>query len=275
MCPCQAWFTIFRVLNTYALAQNHSQDHGSETQSHLPTQHRAPQESARASERRQACEMNWKLHFGVHCSRLKICYCRQVEPVKPKRAYHQPSRELRIWVVDYALLNKEGREPRDVCDVLIPILREKCDHVGEDAMTHRFGTRWIRRRSKMDGVRFIGTTSTVVTTTGTTMAGGRHVTMSTGPARTREDFLQHISLQQPVKQAMQFFAESVCRDEVVLDLRLSTTKRLMGSACLRRGGKARASQRKLGATSTSTSHSSMRRRWIKKSDRRNGSPSPR
>ena len=46
---------------------------------------------------------------------------------------------------------------------------------------------------------------------------------------------------------MQFFAESVCRDKVVLDLRLTTTKRLMGSACLRRGGKARSSQRKLGA----------------------------
>ena len=76
-----------------------------------------------------------------------------------------------------------------------------------------------------------------------------------------EDFLQHIFIQQPLKQAVSFFVESVCRDEVVLDLRLSTTKRLMGSACLRRGGKTRASQRKLGATSTSTSHSSMRRRW--------------
>ena len=51
---------------------------------------------------------------------------------------------------------------------------------------------------------------------------------------------------------MQFFAESVCRDEVVLDLRLSTTKRLMASACLRRGGKARSSQRKLGASTIIT-----------------------
>ena len=90
----------------------------------------------------------------------------------------------------------------------------------------------------------------------------------TGPARTREDFPQHISIQQPLKQAMQFIAESVCRDNAVLDLRLSTTKRLMGSACLRRGGKTRASQRKLGATSTSTSHSSMRRRWNMKSQLR-------
>ena len=31
-------------------------------------------------------------------------------------------------VVDYAL-NKEGREPRDACDVLIPILRGKCGRV--------------------------------------------------------------------------------------------------------------------------------------------------
>ena len=71
----------------------------------------------------------WKLHFGFQCSRLKICHCRQVEPVKPKRAYHQPSRELRSWVVEYALLNKEGREPRYACDVLIPILRQKCGRV--------------------------------------------------------------------------------------------------------------------------------------------------
>ena len=77
-------------------------------------------------------------------------------------------------------------------------------------MTRRFGRRWIRCRSKMDGVRFIGTISTVVTTTGTTMAGGRHATRSTGPARTREDFLQHNSIHQPLKQAMQFFAESQC-----------------------------------------------------------------
>ena len=86
-----------------------------------------------------------------------------VEPAVSKRAYHQPSRELRNWVVDYALLRllqgwdhltiaqrlsawlphvfsawmstrtvrrwlqdhkKEGRQPRDACDVLTPILRE-------------------------------------------------------------------------------------------------------------------------------------------------------
>ena len=93
-----------------------------------------------------------------------------VEPVRSKRAYHQPSRDLRLWVVDYALLRhlqgwdnrviadylaawlpdvfqpwpsmrtlrrwldenkKEGREPRDACAANIPILREKCDRVGE------------------------------------------------------------------------------------------------------------------------------------------------
>ena len=113
-------------------------------------------------------------------------------------------------------------------------------------MTRRFGTRWIRRRSNMDGVRFIGTISMVVTTTGTTMVGGRRATSGS--------FLQHISIQQSLKRVTQFFAESVCRDEVVLDLFLSTAKFLMGSACVRRGGKARASQRKLGATSTPTSH---------------------
>ena len=203
----------------------------------------------------------WKLHLGLQCSRLKICHCRRLEPVKRKRAYHQPSRELRSWAFDYALLNKEGREPRDSCDVLIPILREKCGRVdaahlrqaAQRGMTRRFGTRWIRRLMQDGrGAHFIGTISTVVTTTGTTMAGGRHATSGTERARTREDFSQHISIQQPLKQAMQFFAESVCRDNALLDLRLSTTKRLMGSACLRRGGKTRASQRKLGATSNVT-----------------------
>ena len=50
----------------------------------------------------------------------------------------------------------------------------------------------------MDGA----TISTVVTTTGTTMAEGRHATSGTGRARTQEDFLQHISIQQLLKQAM-------------------------------------------------------------------------
>ena len=93
-----------------------------------------------------------------------------VEPAKSKRAYHQPSRDLRLWVVDYSLLRhlqgwenrmiadhlaawlpdvfrpwlsmrtlrrwldenkKEGREPRDAVDAIIPILGEKCDRVGE------------------------------------------------------------------------------------------------------------------------------------------------
>ena len=58
------------------------------------------------------------------------------------------------------------------------------------------------------------------------MAGGRHETRCTGLARTREDFPQHISIQQLLKQA-KFFAESVCRDKLVVDLRLGTMKRLM------------------------------------------------
>ena len=48
-----------------------------------------------------------------------------LELMKPKRTYHQPSRDLRNWVVDYALLRptrtlrrwleenkEEGRDPR-------------------------------------------------------------------------------------------------------------------------------------------------------------------
>ena len=47
---------------------------GTETQTHLSTQHRAPrQESARASERRQACDMD-----GLQCSRLKVATATKV-----------------------------------------------------------------------------------------------------------------------------------------------------------------------------------------------------
>ena len=66
-----------------------------------------------------------------------------------------------------------------------------------------------------------------------------------------------IAIQQPLKhsikqQAMPFFAESVCRDYAVLDLRLSTMKRLMARWVLHaceKGGKTRQSLRKPGATS--------------------------
>ena len=112
-----------------------------------------------------------------------------LEPSKSNRAYHQPSRDLRLWVVDYALLRhlqgwdnrmiadhlaawlpdvfrlwlstrtlrrwldeneKEGREPRDACAAIIPILREKCARVGEAgvpisaSVTRRFSIKWIR-----------------------------------------------------------------------------------------------------------------------------------
>ena len=54
-----------------------------------------------------------------------------LEPVKLKRAYHQPSRDLRNWVVDYALLrHDDGWETRRK-GALIHILQEKCDRVGE------------------------------------------------------------------------------------------------------------------------------------------------
>ena len=67
-----------------------------------------------------------------------------------------------------------------------------------------------------------------------------------------------ISIQQPLKhsikqQAVQFFAESVCRDDAVRDLRLRTMKRLMAHwvlhACAEVQKKTRASQRKPGTTS--------------------------
>ena len=47
-----------------------------------------------------------------------------------------------------------------------------------------------------------------------------------------------ISIQQKhiINKPMQFFAQSVCRDETVLDLRLSTMKRLMACWVLLRGG---------------------------------------
>ena len=55
--------------------QSHlSTEHATETQTHLSTQHRAArQESARASERRQACDM-----VGLQCSRLKVATATKV-----------------------------------------------------------------------------------------------------------------------------------------------------------------------------------------------------
>ena len=127
-----------------------------------------------------------------------------VELAKPTRAYHQPSRGLRTWVVDYALLRllqgwdhqttaqhlsawlpqvfhpwlstrtvrrwlqdtkKEGQPTaRCFATCSFPILRDKCDRVGEagvpfaarvmqpifnrvaeqHGMTRRFGIRWTR-----------------------------------------------------------------------------------------------------------------------------------
>ena len=144
-----------------------------------------------------ACRSSLK---GVH---RQMAPRPSLEPAKPKRAYHQPSRDLRKWVVAGALPRhlhgwdnktiadhlaawlphvfqlwlsmrtlrrwldenkKEGREPRDAVDAIIPILREKCDRVGEagvpvsacvmqplfnrvaeqHVMTRRFGIHWIR-----------------------------------------------------------------------------------------------------------------------------------
>ena len=55
--------------------QSHlSTEHATETQTHLSTQHRTPrQQSARASERRQACDMD-----GLQCSRLKVATATKV-----------------------------------------------------------------------------------------------------------------------------------------------------------------------------------------------------
>ena len=137
-----------------------------------------------------------------------------VELAKPTRAQHQPSRGLPTWVVDYALLRllqgwdhqttaqhlsawlpqvfhswlstrtvrrwlqdtkKEGRPPRDACDVLIPfILRDKCDRFGEASvpfsarvmqpifnrvaeqhgMTRSFGIRWTRHFFRCAGFKY-------------------------------------------------------------------------------------------------------------------------
>ena len=42
-----------------------------------------------------------------------------VEPAKSRRAYHQPSRDLRLWVVDYALLRHlQGWDNRMIADHL-------------------------------------------------------------------------------------------------------------------------------------------------------------
>ena len=84
-----------------------------------------------------------------------------------------------------------------------------------------------------------------------------------------------ISIQQSLKQSINSKScnsptESVCRDDAVLDLRLSTMKRIMAhcSACLRRGlghSKRHQGLRRETLARTSMAHSSMRRRWNKRS----------
>ena len=79
-------------------------------------------------------------------------------------------RPLRRWLDE----NKEGREPRDAVDAIIPILREKCDRVGEagvpisasvmqpifnrvadqHGMARKFGKRWIRHFLRCAGFRY-------------------------------------------------------------------------------------------------------------------------
>ena len=81
------------------------------------------------------------------------------------------TRTLRRWLEEN---KKEGREPRDACDVLIPILREKCDRVGEagvpisapvmqpifnrvaeqHGMTRRNSDTWIRHFLRSAGFKY-------------------------------------------------------------------------------------------------------------------------
>ena len=179
----------------------------------------------------------------------------EILPLPPSRSEQTTSHHENCgvgWSITHCSTMKTvNREMLAMCS--FPFCRST--EAAQRGMTRRFGTRWIRRW-KQDGRSALHRHD---------LNGRDHdrhhgwrapCNEGSGPARTREDLLQHISIQQPLKKTMQFFAESVCRDNAVLDLRLSTTKRLMGSACLRRGGKTR---RRLGATSTSTSHSSMRR----------------
>ena len=96
-----------------------------------------------------------------------------------------------------------------------------------------------------------------------------------------------ISIQQPLKhniqqQAMQFFAESVCRHDAVLDLRLRTLKRLMAHWVLHACAEVQKNTsittkacrhrhqglRREPLASTSMAHSSIRPRWNKRNHRR-------
>ena len=87
---------------------------------HIHTCHSHCISEARARANGDKCARWMETPLWSSVLSFERCYCRQVECVKPKRAYHQPSRELRSWVVDYALLNKEGREPRDLAMCSFP-----------------------------------------------------------------------------------------------------------------------------------------------------------
>ena len=161
------------------------------------------------------------------------CYCRQVEPVKPKRAYHQPSRELRSWVVDYALLQRKAvnREMLAMCS--FPFCEESAAVLMQPTFDRGRAT-WhdaqIRHTmdlpSMQDGRGALHRHD---------FDGRDHDRHHHGWRAPRHEWYRtcqnmrrfptaHLDPAAP-EAGLQFFAESVCRDEVVLDLRLSTTKR--------------------------------------------------
>ena len=68
-----------------------------------------------------------------------------MEPVKPKRAYHQPSRDLRLWVVDYALLRHlQGWDNRMITDHLAAWLPD----VFQPWLSMRTLRRWLDENKK-------------------------------------------------------------------------------------------------------------------------------
>ena len=144
-------------------------------------------------------------------------------------------RTLRRWLDEN---KKEGREPRDAVDAIIPILREKCDRVGEagvpisaavmqpifEECTLLASSTWTRRprsscawaRPKQDGrVRFIGATdkrnltiSTVVTMTGTIMA---QLVVEGATKRVVQDLPQHENISYTFSEC-HWCTESTCQE---------------------------------------------------------------
>ena len=114
--------------------QSHlSTEHATETQTHLSTQHRAArQESARASERRQACDMD-----GLQCSRLKVATATKVVV-----AGERPECDVEVLVAPSFRCDARAFPP--LCRHAEPMRRSAASHgASSNVLVHVHDAGWV------------------------------------------------------------------------------------------------------------------------------------